>query len=64
MNITECLKSNCTPYRSEDPARGLLVDHLDDADDGAADADGHAEERARGVARLLVNRGVEPLVLV
>ena len=53
-----------TPYRSEDPARGLLVDHLDDADDGAADADGHAEERARGVARLLVNRGVEPLVLV
>lgn len=48
----------------EDPVALLLVHHLDDADDGAADADGHAEDRLGHVAGLLIDPGVEPLVHV
>ena len=42
----------------EDPL--LLVDHLDDPDDLPADGDGHAQDRPRLVAGLLVHRLVEP----
>ena len=40
----------------------LLVDHLDDADDLAADADGHAEDGLGVVAGLLVDAAVEARV--
>ena len=48
----------------EHPVALLLVHHLDDAYDGAADADGHAEDRLGHVAGLLVDARVEPLVHV
>ena len=51
-------------YPSKDSLSCLLVDHLDDPDDGAADTDRHAEDGPGGVAGLLVNVGVEPLVVV
>ena len=41
-----------------------FVEHLDDADDGAADRDGHAQDRPRPEARLLVHAAVEARVRV
>ena len=57
---------NCltTTHPSEDSLSCLLIDHLDDTNDCAPDTDGHAEDGPGGVARLLVNAGVEPLVVV
>ena len=51
-------------YPSKDALSCLLVDHLDDTNDGAPDTDRHAEDGPGGVAGLLVNVGVEPLVVV
>ena len=51
-------------YPSKDALSCLLVDHLDDTNDGAPDTDWHAEDGPGGVAGLLVNAGVEPLVFV
>ena len=51
-------------YPSKDALSCLLVDHLDDTNDGAPDADWHAEDGPGGVAGLLVDVGVEPLVVV
>lgn len=42
----------------------VLVDHLHDADDAAADEDGHAEDGPRVVARELVHGAVEARVRV
>ena len=49
---------------SKDSLSCLLVDHLNDTDDCAPNTDWHAEDGPGGVTRLLVNVGVEPLVVV
>ena len=51
-------------HPSKDSLSCLLVDHLDDTDDGAPDTYWHAEDGPGGVAGLLVNVRVEPLVVV
>ena len=51
-------------YPSKDSLSCLLVDHLNNTNDCAPDTDWHAEDGPGGVAGLLVNVGVEPLVVV
>ena len=56
--------TNRGSHPGEDSLSCFLVDHLDDPDDSTADAYWHAENGPGGVARLLVDVGVESLVFV